>query len=196
MVCFCDIPLGRLGEHVSFYGEYGLGMSKEWGEKNGLCPVAYVNTDSVFSKAIMHVASNAMRSKSGDSLAKGIQMLGFTKPLRGEMFDKRKKRIKKEFYPECEWRYMPPLKSKGGPGVIPEKDFKKKSVLNKWNGHTRQNHLLKFLLDDVKYILVRSEAEVPLMYDFISINLGEHSANSVKRLATRIISLPRLMKDI
>ncbi len=33
MVCFCDIPLIRPREHVSFYGDYGLGMTKQWAKK-------------------------------------------------------------------------------------------------------------------------------------------------------------------
>jgi len=41
-VCFYDIPLSRVAEHVSFYGNYGLGMSKEWAESNNLNPVLYV----------------------------------------------------------------------------------------------------------------------------------------------------------
>ncbi|MFU0923178.1 abortive infection system antitoxin AbiGi family protein [Kluyvera sichuanensis] len=33
MVCFCDIPLSRISEHVSFYGSFGLGVSKDWAKK-------------------------------------------------------------------------------------------------------------------------------------------------------------------
>lgn len=41
MTCFCDIPLSRISEHTDFYGQYGLGMSKDWGAKNNLDPVLY-----------------------------------------------------------------------------------------------------------------------------------------------------------
>eukprot|EP01034_Spumella_vulgaris_P011525 gene11525-14663_t len=42
MVCFCDIPLSRIDEHVGFYGSYGLGLSREWGIRAGLNPVQYI----------------------------------------------------------------------------------------------------------------------------------------------------------
>lgn len=29
LVSFCDIPIGRIAEHVAFYGEYGIGMSRQ-----------------------------------------------------------------------------------------------------------------------------------------------------------------------
>jgi len=41
MVCFCDIPISRISEHVGFYGSYGIGLTKQWGIKNNLNPVFY-----------------------------------------------------------------------------------------------------------------------------------------------------------
>src|SRR5690606_40320209 len=30
MTCFCDISLGQISNHISMYGNYGIGMTKEW----------------------------------------------------------------------------------------------------------------------------------------------------------------------
>lgn len=42
MVCFCDIPLNLIEEHTLQYGDYGIGLSKEWGIEKGLNPVHYI----------------------------------------------------------------------------------------------------------------------------------------------------------
>ena len=34
MDCFCDIPIGRIQDHVGFYGTYDIGISKEWATRN------------------------------------------------------------------------------------------------------------------------------------------------------------------
>src|SRR5437660_12748311 len=39
MVCFCDLPLSQTGFHLSVYGDYGIGLTKEWGKRNGIAPV-------------------------------------------------------------------------------------------------------------------------------------------------------------
>jgi hypothetical protein len=43
VVCFCDIPFELVSDHVVQYGEYCIGLTKEWGMKNGITPIRYVH---------------------------------------------------------------------------------------------------------------------------------------------------------
>lgn len=52
MISFCDIPLVILSNKTK-YGEFGLGMTKEWGIKNQLNPVLYVEKKSSLSHSIV-----------------------------------------------------------------------------------------------------------------------------------------------
>lgn len=38
MSCFCEIPLSRISDHTDFYGDFGLGFSKDWGLKKSFKP--------------------------------------------------------------------------------------------------------------------------------------------------------------
>lgn len=42
MSCFCDIPLDLVEKHIKVYGNFAIGMTKEWGERQAICPVFYV----------------------------------------------------------------------------------------------------------------------------------------------------------
>lgn len=55
MICFCDIPPRAVASHAEFYCQnaskpktefFGIGMTREWGLKVGLNPVAYTNPSS------------------------------------------------------------------------------------------------------------------------------------------------------
>jgi hypothetical protein len=52
MISFCDIPLTILSNKTK-YGEFGLGMTKEWGIKNQLNPVLYLEKNSSLSDSIV-----------------------------------------------------------------------------------------------------------------------------------------------
>jgi hypothetical protein len=42
-ICFCDIPIDRIEDHKYQYGQYCIGMSKEWAIENGITPVRYIH---------------------------------------------------------------------------------------------------------------------------------------------------------
>lgn len=69
MKCFCDISFHRLEAHLEWYGYYGLAFNKEWGMRNGIQPVQYINKFSTQRKDFTE-ALNLARSatKSGDDV--------------------------------------------------------------------------------------------------------------------------------
>lgn len=189
MVCFCDIALTRLTEHTSYYGSYGIGMSKEWGERNGVSPVFYLNTEAPVAHCF-HNSAGRIAKTSIKSQNTFMQVIAFTKPLRGVV--KRGGKLKaKDFYEECEWRYVPDF-SKKNVGIASEKTFKK--IGFKMNEEMRE-YSLKFTPDDISYILVNRDEDIPLIYDFLNQRMGDYSLNSIKKLTSCIISLPRLIRD-
>jgi hypothetical protein len=52
MTCFCDIPLSQVKRHTSTYGQYAIGLSKNWGMKNEVNPVIYTYPKSTTAKIL------------------------------------------------------------------------------------------------------------------------------------------------
>lgn len=57
MVSFCDIPLSQIKDHISKYGEYGIGLTREWGIRNKLNPVLYLEPGSLLSESYRAAAN-------------------------------------------------------------------------------------------------------------------------------------------
>ena len=58
MRCFCDIKLHQLNDHIDYYGACGIAFSKEWGMKNYIQPIHYLNPDSRLTKESSMVLSD------------------------------------------------------------------------------------------------------------------------------------------
>lgn len=59
MICFCDIPLSSIRNHINIYGKYAVGLTKEWGENNNISPVMYALENSVSAKMIRRTFSRS-----------------------------------------------------------------------------------------------------------------------------------------
>lgn len=64
MVCFCDIPLTRVSEFTAHYGQYAIGLKKEYAIQHGLNPILYVaNADIISSLSFFRAYEIATLAK-------------------------------------------------------------------------------------------------------------------------------------
>ena len=202
MTCFCDLTLSNTSKHLETYGNYGIGLTKEWGQRNGITPVLYVHEDSPLIECVkVSVAAleqSLIRSMNGNDddvlnrIADGLKsLIDFTKPYVGNF--KRRGKIVKDvrFYDEREWRYVP----QNAP-VLTETDIKNATLLKNVTDEVWKTSTLEFSPDDVKYIIVEKDSEILDMYKEIkNIKSPKYSDDEIKKLQTRIISAEQIRDD-
>lgn len=139
MVSFCDIPLSQIKNHVKDYGSYGIGMARHWVEQHKLNPVLYLTKDSALSYNFMKMILNLLKkemhglSELRDSKESLKEVVRYLKPYEGILI-RPEKRIKKRFYDEREWRYVPsPSKYNSKRFMLSEKEFNDDKIREKYN---------------------------------------------------------------
>jgi hypothetical protein len=191
MSCFCDIPLSRISEHTNFYGNYGLGMCKEWGAKNKLNPVVYSppgGSVQLLTKYLFHLDIDGCNSIQRDEVDNQTYKLwSLLKPTIGNMVVSGSV-IEKEFYQENEWRYVPPVTT-----VIEECDFEDEK---EQSNEEIEKYKLEISPSDIRYIFVKNDSDIPELVDFINTDLDVFPLNEIKILLSRIVSLDTLQQDL
>lgn len=197
MVCFCDIPISRISEHVSFYGSFGLGLTKEWGAKNNLNPVMYFAGDNGLPEcitslveAISHIEDE---EKENEANANIRFILAHSKPINGRMIMAGEP-VYKDFYQESEWRLVP--QNDSVKDFMLKEDFEDKEKLLSHNEDTREHCQVKVSPDDVKYIFVPRDSDIPKVINFIQAELDHFPNADVKVLMSRVTSLESMYEDI
>ena len=157
MICFCDIvpEKNRLKPHMDQYGSYGIGLSKNWGRKNGVQPVHYILPTSPyardFSQAIIAAFSaiDSLDTEPANTLCDFlVTNLAFAKPLWGS-----NNGTNYCFEDECEWRFIPSDIATGMPRFLPEP---KDEMLDNYRRTLwmPSTYLLSFSYGDVSDIFV------------------------------------------
>lgn len=199
MVCFCDIPLSMIDNHIMDYGCYGIGMSKEWGVKKGINPIFYIMEGTLINSHINNIKntlvdlwfSKEVKEAPSDELNNTYwNMLSYFKPYKGIC---NKSNAEKIFYEEREWRYVPPYDDNAH--LITDSSDHRVDF-NKMNDLVAKNHSLGFKISDIKYIIVQSKDEIySILEDIDRIKSPRYDVEDVQILKTKIISVEDIRED-
>ena len=174
MVCFCDINVSRLSEHVEYYGKFGIGLNKEWGIEKGVQCINYINSNSAIRKDFTHIFTKAYNENMEDSNFEEynnylLSNLLFMKPIVGKML-RNGKYDNKNFTDEKEWRYIPKINDTDKIQlIIPPIYVGNPNVYNTYSqGLKSLKHLwLTFEYDDIEYLMVSTKNDRKELIDFI-----------------------------
>lgn len=166
MLCFCDINLHKMQEHISFYGGYGIAFSKKWGIDKGIQPVQYMNPKSILKDDFKKAFEDSLHDETEDSAQNFLlSQMYYLKAIDGTM-ERNGVSVHKNFTDECEWRFIPDVKPVKLPQAITEEEIFSKDT---WNKALTVSEVcwLKFSADDVKYIILNSEEEFDKVVEVI-----------------------------
>lgn len=178
MKCFCDINLHRLGEHLGWYGNYGIAFSKEWGMRNRIQPVQYINPDSELCKDFAASFSEALNIDASTQSKQTLILKDFLlhelmyyKPYSGTI--KRRTSDTEEekcFTDECEWRYIPNVTALGYQQVYRDGNILNTGILSDINNSMsgRKEISLTFTYGDIKYIIVKDISDLNIIIENIN----------------------------
>jgi len=197
MVSFCDIPLSEIRPHVEKYKAVcGIGLSKEWGLRQGLNPVLYTQKDSLLTEHIIdfyfhnfeQFSTDFGNASSSEMYRKFWYILCHTKNYKGVI---RHNGIETENLPynEKEWRYVPTDAQLLNAGInhdlilpTPAETEMRRKV---------REIKLTFEPEDIKYILLADKRMAKEMFVFLHNKFG----SKAHRLMANIFTLKQIYND-
>jgi len=209
MKCFCDIFITRLIEHTKTYGKYGIAFTKEWGIKNNIQPVHYINpienSFDIESIKILYekkliLEANYKKNHTILEPEKNIfhellyNKLRLIKPINGTMIRNGSETDTLNFHDEHEWRYVLNVNydtADAAPYLSLNDDLIQAS--NKLSKNP--NYGLKFNVDDVKYIVLENTSDKQPFFKYICNNCG-YTEDEAYMLISKINVLEELEGDM
>lgn len=206
MVSFCDIPFSQILNHIENYGCYGIGLKKQWAEKNGLNPVLYVDQNSSLSNNFfehiftLHLKDDKKISELTIEEKYPYDIFRYLKNYQSDLKRIEKKTIKNyRFSDEREWRFVLNIESEQMLfGNIQLKDGDDEEFIKKGKNLFNkkiESERLCFEPEDINYIIIKSESERDLIIQTLESIKGKYPHEQVKRLTSRIISTEQIKTD-
>ncbi len=189
VVCFCDLPLNRQKNHKTKFGEYGIGLKKEWGTKNLLSPVIYSHPRSMTSvslRILIDIADQIKSNLTEEEFRKFNNavslLLMLNKAYEGKQYMKDDRMFAEKnsrFYDEREWRHLP-LNVDGLKLNLEINEYQDAKILNEENEKIQQNNKLKFELKDVEFLFLKDKAEIDLFLSKLSPKYSEDDKKEIR----------------
>ncbi|MBL7945776.1 MAG: hypothetical protein JNN32_06885 [Flavobacteriales bacterium] len=215
MVSFCDLRLTELKTFVGYkvdgsplkYGNFGIGLTKDWANKNGLNPVWYVNRHSSVMDHMMAGVQTVSRlvdqtiHPNIDHQLRVTQnnMMNtyrYIKNYRGTLERRGQQPVADyPFADEREWRFVPSIEDRSilafvGKRMIDTETKKKK--LNASAAHIK----LTFKPEDIKYLIVEHDSDIIDLVNHLNRVKSKFDRNTVRRLTSRILTADQIHDDV
>jgi len=188
MKCFCDIPLGKVKNHMERYGFYGIGVKKTFLQQNGVTPVIYIHKDSEPYFGIKKMKGSKLEEASYLRLLK--RYLGSDFYFEEGVENPRHKRI--HFYDEREWRFVP-KRFNIETSINFEKIQDGVQYANNMNKNLDLNNAsFKIPSEEVEYIIIRNKKDLaPVLKELREI----FGPQEMDMMLTKIIIAENILKD-
>ncbi|MBO5250052.1 MAG: hypothetical protein J6B15_04845 [Muribaculaceae bacterium] len=196
MVSFCDIPLSKTNLFVERYGQYAIGLKKDWAGNKRINPILYAKDEKIqvslsFQKNIENYYKKELKKYGGDDKQVSFDLSDGPKPQIVAFINSRNAHsanqsihgmIKKYYgeydgniqinYEENEWRYL-----------VEDTErtpwYWNKAEYDEWRGDRSiadkpkptaflVEKKLLFTANDITFIVVAHEKDVSQMVNFIS----------------------------
>ena len=197
MITFCDIPLSNSEPHFEKYGNYGIGLTKDWAVNNGVNPVLYIDHNSLFAKNLYELIKERRKADTNLTKDQGLQILqikAYAKNYSGHLKRGNVDNPNYKYYDEREWRLVPDKSQ------INNAQFsinlatyqKNKEEYNKKIEDVR----ITFESKDISYIIVKETDEIPMIIEFLRTEYFERcSQNELDILFSKICSTQQIISD-
>jgi hypothetical protein len=176
MACFCDIPLSLIKEHLSWYGNFGIGLSRTYAREHGVSPVFYIHSDS-----------NILKSLITDKSDFRLRLFPYVKQFIGNQRFINDKIKKKKFYDEHEWRYIPP-----------ENNFQLFLKTSRQNAEIKMEKKVSYMpinYEKIEYLIIESSDYVDSLIKVINAICKKNKSLNREHLISRIITAKQIRRD-
>ena len=203
MISFCDLTvmqLARDSKHRLDFGNYGIGLTKEWGKENRVSPVIYAHEKSQPTSQLFNIdlyLETFSKKIKGSKKILGVRkelvdLIKFIKPYQGRWHKGKpisKKRDDIIYYDQREWRYCPLLDDYKVLLGDTKYNLEKKEKLNV----ELTKSLIHFNLEQIKFIVIKKKDELnEFTKEIKKMNLNSEAEN---QLITKIISFQEIEED-
>lgn len=158
MVSMCDLPFSEMSSYQGKYGDYAIGLSRDWGVQHKFNPVWYCDAKSMAADALRNGFKNLTDDQSKDILLL-INILSHVKLVEGELTRHNYKCYR--FYDEREVRFVPSLLYMVNAGHVPvlnEADYNVYKANN--GGASTLDFGVEFDWPDIKYLIVKEDRHI------------------------------------
>jgi len=207
MVSFCDLKLSELKEFTEKYGKFGIGLTKEWANKNGLSPVMYINRNCELMDNLI-TGLNGVYShlnkvndldqfqKLNNSYKNIMNTYRYIKNYEGELIRKGKLVDPNyRFADEREWRFVPSLENEGIAPFVSISNIKTDEQKQMYNDKVSSLRL-SFEPNDIKYLIVENDNDISDLIWHLENVKGRFDLETRNRLTSRILTIEQINRDI